>query len=59
MKLSLLFVGIFSAQAAESGLRVERLDSAVPIDETNSEHLDLEIEIDGERQLFPLLPGTR
>mmetsp|Transcript_17817 Transcript_17817/g.32185 ORF Transcript_17817/g.32185 Transcript_17817/m.32185 type:complete len:242 (+) Transcript_17817:363-1088(+) len=59
MKLSLLFVGIISAQAAESGLRVERLDAAVPVDESNSEHLDLEIEVDGERQLFPLLPGTR
>lgn len=30
-----------------------------PTEEVIGDHLDLELMIDGERQLFPLLPGTR
>lgn len=52
-----------SALAAEDekNLRGLEVKNAVPIDAElgGSVHFDLELEIDGERQLFPLLPGTR
>jgi len=52
MKTSLVLAGLLSGNAAASNLRSGSVDSAV-------EHLDLELTVEGERQLFPLLPGTK
>lgn len=54
-----VFIGLFgAAAAAENSLR-EGKESATRVDDfVGVEHLDLELEVDGERQLFPLLPGT-
>lgn len=67
LALSLFLTGAFSGNVLainEKNLRVsvEPINSEVeaPVqNEFNSEHLDLEIEVNGERQLFPLMPGTR
>ena len=52
MKTSLVLAGLLSGNAAAANLRSGSVDSAV-------EHLDLELMVEGERQLFPLLPGTK
>lgn len=53
---SFLLVGLIGATAAETGLRGEGIENEVP----DVEHLDLEIvNENGERELFPLLPGTK
>ena len=72
MKLSLILIGLFSgsamAQDGEKNLRELKvavapinLEVEVPFEfDMQSEHLDLEVIVEsGERQLFPLLPGTR
>jgi len=51
MKSSLALIGLLSGNAAASNLRTASVDTA--------EHLDLELMVEGERQLFPLLPGTK
>jgi len=52
MKASLLLVGLLSGNALASNLRpIER--------EADSSIVDLEVMVEGERQLFPLLPGTK
>lgn len=64
--ISLSLIGIFGGNVlaaaqddTNANLRGLSVD-VVPLElEHNTEHLDLEIEVDGERQLFPLLPGTR
>jgi len=50
MKSSILLAGFLSSAAA-SNLR--------PAQDFAAEHLDLEVMVEGERQLFPLLPGTK
>jgi len=52
MKASLALIGLLSGNAAATNLRTGNVDFAV-------EHLDLELMVEGERQLFPLLPGTK
>lgn len=42
-----------------SGNISARLNEVSIPEEATGEHLDLEIIVDGERQLFPLLPGTK
>lgn len=50
---SLVFLALLSGSAA-------KLNEPAKEEEFHLvEHLDLELEIDGERQLFPLLPGTK
>merc|ERR1719445_2656510 len=53
---TLSIVAAFSGNALAENLR-----SAAPVEaeESFEAHLDLELDINGERQLFPLLPGTR
>jgi len=48
---SFLVLGLISGNAMASNLR--------PVDEFAAENLDLEVMVEGERQLFPLLPGTK
>lgn len=52
---TLLFLGVASAKNLKggAGLQIESLN------EEEAVHLDLELEIDGKRELFPLLPGTK
>lgn len=64
MKFSLFLLGLAGVVAAEErNLRVKvdpiNVEEEAPVG-LNSEHLDLEvISESGERELFPLLPGTR
>jgi plastocyanin len=49
---SLVLVGLVGSASAKLGEQKANFDDA-------NLHLDLELEVDGERQLFPLLPGTK
>jgi len=49
---SLVLVGLVGSASAKLGEQKPTFDDA-------ELHLDLELEIEGERQLFPLLPGTK
>jgi plastocyanin len=60
MKASLLLVGFLSGNAMASSLRSGKVDLAADTSvEFAVEHLDLEVMVEGKRQLFPLLPGTK
>ena len=65
MKFSLMLIGLAGVVAAEEkNLRVNVVpvnhEEKAPVDDFTSEHLDLEVIGEGgERELFPLLPGTR
>ena len=52
---AVLFLGVASAKNLKggAGLQIESLNQEEAV------HLDLELEIDGKRELFPLLPGTK
>jgi len=53
---TLVLIGLLGGNAmAETNLRASKDEMS----EGFSEHLDLELEIEGERQLFPLLPGVK
>lgn len=53
---SLALLGLISGNAAAANLRAENsFDYTID----HVEHLDLEVEVDGKRELFPLLPGTK
>jgi len=49
---SLVLIGLVGSASAKLGGQKATVDDA-------DLHLDLELEIEGERQLFPLLPGTK
>jgi len=49
---SLVLVGLLGSASAKLGEQKATFDDA-------DLHLDLELEVEGERQLFPLLPGTK
>lgn len=66
----LAFVGVLGSSNAEMnhmkmGLRAYEPTSAAVVEDVNDfsagsiVHLDLEVLVDGERQLFPLLPGVQ
>lgn len=53
---------IFALLFLASQVTADNLRSGLKIESTNPDeavHLDLELEIDGKRELFPLLPGTK
>lgn len=52
---SLILLALFSGNAMA---KLGETASAIPEEGNYVEHLDLELEIEGERQLFPLLPGV-
>ena len=59
MKFSLLLVAVISGNAASA--ENLRASAEAPVEAVHqTEHLDLEVTgANGERELFPLLPGTR
>jgi len=57
MKLStILLIGLSVGNASAKNLRETEVAST---EIGESEHLDLEVMVEGQRQLFPLLPGTK
>jgi len=58
MKASLLLAALLSGNALASNLRPVNLEADTSM-QFEVEHLDLEVMVEGVRQLFPLLPGTK
>jgi len=61
---TLLLIGMIGSANADMPMQLRRtnaVEEAAPAESTNAlvEHLDLEVDVNGERQLFPLLPGTK
>mmetsp|Transcript_91532 Transcript_91532/g.186310 ORF Transcript_91532/g.186310 Transcript_91532/m.186310 type:complete len:242 (+) Transcript_91532:87-812(+) len=53
---SLALIGLIGGNVAAANLRA---DANELVESDFAEHLDLEVEVDGKRELFPLLPGTK
>ena len=53
---AILFIGLIGSASARLTFPAPEASPEVPHE---VEHLDIELEIDGERELFPLLPGTK
>lgn len=59
---TLVFIGLLNSNVAAQHLRAEaREEDATNFwtNEAGVQHLDLEVIVEGKRELFPLLPGTR
>lgn len=53
---ALLLLGLIGSASARLSFPAAATPEEAAV---HNEHLDIELEVDGERQLFPLLPGTK
>jgi len=57
---TLVLAGLFAGSATADNMSLARTNLRTTEVTTNGvEHLEIELEVEGERQLFPLLPGTK